>query len=403
MNKSRYAVIVGSMIFGLGVLASPAARGEVYNMDTVQLVQAGGGPLDVYLYSVPVFVDWDNDGRNDLLVGEKTAAGAGKIRLYLNSSPDEVPAFTSYSYIQAGGSDLALAGSGCMGLFPHVADWDSDGRKDLVVGEADGEVQVFLNSGTDAAPAFTAGQHLQVGGSNIDVGARACVEVVDWDNDGRKDLLAGAYDGKAHLYLNTGTDAAPAFSSEAFVQDGGADLDVPASRSSFVAVDFNDDGKKDLITGDTNGQLTIYENVGTDAAPAFDGFTDILSDFEPIDLVASRSRPFVCDWTGDGYLDILVGASDGLVYLYEGLPPSDVLLGDANHDDVVDVGDLGILAGNWGTTSGATWETGDFTGDGAVDVGDLGVLAGNWGQSAVPEPASMLLLAGGAVALIRRR
>jgi hypothetical protein len=55
--------------------------------------------------------------------------------------------------------------------------------------------------------------------------------------------------------------------------------------------------------------------------------------------------------------------------------------GDANKDGKVDVGDLGILAANYGTTENATWEKGDFTGEGTVDVGDLGILAANYGTN----------------------
>jgi hypothetical protein len=55
--------------------------------------------------------------------------------------------------------------------------------------------------------------------------------------------------------------------------------------------------------------------------------------------------------------------------------------GDANLDRIVDVGDLGILAANYGKTSGATWSQGDFNDDGAVDVGDLGILAANYGTN----------------------
>jgi hypothetical protein len=56
--------------------------------------------------------------------------------------------------------------------------------------------------------------------------------------------------------------------------------------------------------------------------------------------------------------------------------------GDANGDRMVDVGDLGILAANYGKLFGANWAQGDFNGDGAVDVGDLGILAANYGTNA---------------------
>jgi hypothetical protein len=53
--------------------------------------------------------------------------------------------------------------------------------------------------------------------------------------------------------------------------------------------------------------------------------------------------------------------------------------GDANGDGMVDVGDLGILAANYGG-SGKTWTQGDFNGDTLVDVGDLGILAAHYGE-----------------------
>jgi hypothetical protein len=55
------------------------------------------------------------------------------------------------------------------------------------------------------------------------------------------------------------------------------------------------------------------------------------------------------------------------------------IAGDGNGDNAVDVGDLGILAGNYGIEGTASWLKGDYNGDGNVDVGDLGILAGNYG------------------------
>jgi hypothetical protein len=105
--------------------------------------------------------------------------------------------------------------------------------------------------------------------------------------------------------------------------------------------------------------------------------------------------------------------------------------GDANLSGMVDVGDVGILATNFGALTGKNWTTGDFNGDGAVNVGDVGILATNFGQAggsvsnltiagapgggsgsslgvgAVPEPATLvtLVLAGGLVSCFggRRR
>ena len=82
--------------------------------------------------------------------------------------------------------------------------------------------------------------------------------------------------------------------------------------------------------------------------------------------------------------------------------------GDANRDQTVNIGDLTLLAGSFGT-SGKTWQQGDFNGDGLVNIGDLTILAGNFGNSVtspsattVPESASAILLAGLLAGLLRR-
>ncbi len=184
-------------------------------------------------------------------------------------------------------------------------DWDNDGRKDLLTGESYGYVRIYLNTGTDASPQFSGYTYLQMGGATFDAGTRSVPFVVDWNNDGKKDVICGESSGRVQLLLNTGTDANPVFPSRVYVQDGVFNLDM-GDESSPWAADWNRDGKKDLIIGDDYGEVFYYENVGTDAAPAFSGYTKMQAGGGLLD-VFDDSRPCVVDWDNDGVLDLLVG------------------------------------------------------------------------------------------------
>jgi hypothetical protein len=82
------------------------------------------------------------------------------------------------------------------------------------------------------------------------------------------------------------------------------------------------------------------------------------------------------------------------------------LPGDCDEDGLLEGSDLHTLRANMG--SAGQWADGDFTFDGAVDAADYVGLKRSWmaapaGAPAVPEPASLILLAVGAAALRRRR
>jgi hypothetical protein len=64
-----------------------------------------------------------------------------------------------------------------------------------------------------------------------------------------------------------------------------------------------------------------------------------------------------------------------------------LLGGDANDDDVIDILDLGIVAGRYGLVVDPASERADINVDGVVDISDLGLVAGNYGlTSPVPWP-----------------
>lgn len=135
-----------------------------------------------------------------------------------------------------------------MSAVPRGVDWNNDGRKDLVVGNGAGEVWLLLNVNTDADPVFAASVKIQDGGADLDVGSRSLPVAVDWSEDGAKDLLVGASMG-VRYYENLGTDSSPVFDGYRW---------LPVGTSSFASIDtpdWNDDGCRDIIIGDSAGDV----------------------------------------------------------------------------------------------------------------------------------------------------
>jgi uncharacterized protein (DUF2141 family) len=119
-----------------------------------------------------------------------------------------------------------------------------------------------------------------------------------------------------------------------------------------------------------------------------------------IGTLATNGDAMANDWSGgsqigcvvDGYARQFFGDIDEFYIFNRALTQAEITKlatshtaaltpGDANGDNKVDVGDLGILAANYGGAD-KTWSQGDFNGDGKVDVGDLGILAANYGKNA---------------------
>jgi len=190
-------------------------------------------------------------------------------------------------------------------------DWNEDGKKDLITGENNGHIRLYLNTNTDTDPVFSGYTLIQQGGGNYDCGSYSIPHVVDWNNDGMKDLLCGESSGRVYLSLNTGTNASPLFANKTLLKDGSTTLDV-GGVSSPTVVDLDMDGKKDLLIGETYGNLFFFQNRGTDAKPKFSGKSALKVDTVKYDC-GYYSRPEVVDWNNDGIMDIISGTYIGNV------------------------------------------------------------------------------------------
>ena len=194
--------LAGSLGTVIAILNPSVALAAVLNLGPEQIVQTGGGDLSVPGYSIPCFTDFNNDGLKDLLVGEGGSGFDGKIRVYLNDGSTTAPSFSDFDYAQSDGNDLVVPGGGCMGAFPRIAHFDADDKKDLLVGQADGTVQLFRNIGTDSNPTFDRGAPARSRPGRFQIPHRRRrpaprSPLTDWDIQRcQRDLVLGALDGK---------------------------------------------------------------------------------------------------------------------------------------------------------------------------------------------------------------
>ena len=174
------------------------ARGE-------QLKGKDGKALKPGSASTAFATDWDGDGDLDLLCGTID----GKVLLAKREGKNGL-AFSALETIKVEGNPLILRGKkGGGDTAPITADWDGDGDQDLLVGVGNGSVFFFANTASpgERLPKLAAPVNLVEGdeerawgwspekhaGEPVRCGVRVKPCAVDYDGDGRLDLLVGDY------------------------------------------------------------------------------------------------------------------------------------------------------------------------------------------------------------------
>lgn len=196
---------------------------------------------------------------------------------------------------------------------PTFVDIDSDGDKDMLVGDLFGHVSFLRNTGTATNPSFDFVDSSYIGTTLF---VALTPRFADIDGDGDFDMFVGHFDGNIMFYRNTGTPSNPVFQRQLSQFDS---VNVGSQSYSVPAFfDIDGDGDLDLFVGKQDGRIVFFRNVGTAQSPRF---ALVTSSFQNINLV-ENSKPQFVDVDNDGDQDLLIGASDGKLYFYRNDGPA---------------------------------------------------------------------------------
>lgn len=148
---------------------------------------------------------------------------------------------------------------------PSLIDFDHDGKVDLMLGQLNGRLSYLRNTGTVASPVWTP---IQERLGRIDVGTwhRFC----DIDGDGDLDLFCDGHNFRTAFYRNLTIGPNIAFN---FVTDSFGVFETGTNNTGDFA-DLDNDGDWDFFWGNPTGQMSFYRNNGNAANPSFALVTD---------------------------------------------------------------------------------------------------------------------------------
>ncbi|HRP57729.1 VCBS repeat-containing protein [Agriterribacter sp.] len=379
----------------------------VYAKGRILSNEKGAITMDLEMI-IPVAVDFDRDGHEDLVVGDED----GRVALIRNTGKVKkgMPVFQSPVYFKQQAEHLKF---GALAT-PYSTDWDDDGDEDIITGNTAGYIGFIENLGNyNGMPRWAAPVLLKAGGKTVRVQAGyngsiqgpaeakwgyTTLSVADWDGDGLKDIIVNSIWGKVQWLKNRGTKGAPRLSA---IQDVKTDWQgmapkqpkwnwfkakphqlVTQWRTTPYTIDWNADGLMDIVMLDHEGYLAFFERFSNakgdlvlkpgqrifygSRVSGFDSKHSVVVN-EPGLLrlnvkengASGRVKLTITDWNNDGKPDIVLnslnasvlinrGEKNGNVYFEEAGQVSDkVLAGHTTSPTMVNWGgsNSGLLIG----------------------------------------------------------
>ena len=219
-----------------------------------------------------------------------------------------------------------------------LVDFDNDGDVDIVVGIDDwfdygwdngfnekgewirGPLHGYVYLIENVNEKYINRGRIKADGKEIDVYGAPTPNFANFDGDGDLDLICGEFLDKMTYFENIGTREKPIYKKGKYLKNENGIIKMDLEMIIPVAVDWNNDGLIDLIVGDEDGRVAFIENTGKvkDKMPQFKNPVYLKQKADNVKFGA-LATPFSVDWDGDGDEDIITGNSAGYIGFIENL------------------------------------------------------------------------------------
>jgi hypothetical protein len=271
--------------------------------------------VDVGTMALPVLADISGDDIPDLIIGnigyfESYNSNTfqvtynSRIAYYRNTGTAANPTFEFVT------DDLAgISSSGFVRIAPTIADLDGDGDNDMIFGESNGSISFYRN----IAPPNQEADFVLVADTFMGqlFGVQPSPYLFDVDGDNAKDLLVGQKNGNIRLYLNQGDSTNPIYTLSATDTLGGIFNYYPGYESNAVPFIGKIDGgiNNVLVIADGDGSLMYYDGLDNNLLGTY-SLTDSLKVSNSMIGVTGANL------NGNDSLELIVGErTGGLMYL----------------------------------------------------------------------------------------